>query len=131
MELPFNIIDILRAVESEPGYLVAFAAFHPFALMLLLIPLWIFKKAGVYSPAQELGIFGFSVVVIMMVGWLFGFASQILLMFMGVAGLKMLMIYFAMYLCITAFVIVNANGLKKMYEKDQLKKKVGGISSNR
>lgn len=123
MELPFNIINILRSIESEPGILVAFAAFHPFVLLLLTIPLWIFKKIGVYKPVQELGIFGFSVVVIMMVGWLMGFVSQILLMFMGVAGLKMLMIYFAMYLCITAFVIVNANGLKKIYEKDQLKKK--------
>lgn len=123
MELPFNIIDILRNIESEPGVLVMFAAFHPFALLLLTIPLWIFKKVGVYRPVQELGIFGFSVVVIMMVGWLMGFVSQILLMFMGVEGLKMLMIYFAMYLCITAFVIVNANGLKKIYEKDQLKKK--------
>lgn len=123
MGLHFDIIDILRNIESEPGILVAFAAFHPFVLMLLLIPLWIFKKIGLYTPAQELGIFGFSVTVIMMVGWLMGFVSQILLMFMGVSGLKMLMVYFAMYLCITAFVIVNATGLKKIYEKDQLKKK--------
>ena len=122
MELPFNLIDILQSIETEPGVLVAFAAFHPFALLLLTIPLWIFKKVGVYKPAQELGIFGFSVVVIMMVGWLLGFVSQILLMFMGVSGLKMLMIYFSMYLFITAFVIVNATGLKKIYEKDQLKK---------
>lgn len=123
MELPFNIIDILRSIEAEPGFLVAFAAFHPFVMLILAIPLWIFRKMGVYKPAEELGMFGFSVVVILMVGWLMGFVSQILLMFMGVPGLKMLMIYFAMYLCITAFVIVNANGLKKWYEKDQLKKK--------
>jgi len=123
MELSFNIIDILRNVEAEPGVLVAFAAFHPFALILLIIPLWIFKKIGIYKPVQELGIFGFSVVVIMMVGWLLGFVSQILLMFMGVSGLKMLIIYLSMYFCITAFVIVNATGLKKKFEIDQLKKK--------
>lgn len=123
MELPFNIIDILHSIEAEPGFLVAFAAFHPFALLILLIPLWIFRKIGVYKPAEELEIFGFAVVCIMMVGWLLGFVSQILLMFMGVSGIRMLMIYFAMYLCVTAFVIVNANGLKKIYEKDQLKKK--------
>ena len=123
MELPFNIIDILRTIEAEPGFLVAFAAFHPFAIMILAIPLWIFRKMGVYKPAEELGMFGFSVVVIFMVGWLLGFVSQILMMFMGIPGLKMLMIYFAMYLCITAFVIVNAYGMKKWYERDQLKKK--------
>lgn len=123
MELPFNIIDILRTIEAEPGFLVAFAAFHPFAIMVLAIPLWIFRKMGVYKPAEELGMFGFSVVVIFMVGWLLGFVSQILMMFMAIPGLKMLMIYLSMYLCITAFVIVNAYGMKKWYERDQLKKK--------
>ncbi|MBV6881627.1 hypothetical protein NG800_016885 [Epilithonimonas ginsengisoli] len=123
MELPFNIIDILRTIEAEPGFLVAFAAFHPFAIMVLAIPLWIFRKMGVYKPAEELGMFGFSVVVIFMLGWLLGFVSQILMMFMGIPGLKMLMIYLSMYLCITAFVIVNAYGMKKWYERDQLKKK--------
>ena len=123
MELPFNIIDILRHIEAEPGILVAFAAFHPFALMILILPLWIFKKVGIYKPIQNLGLFGFSVVVILTIGWLFGFASQILLMFMGISGLKMLMIYISMYLCITAFVIVNTTGLKKAFDKDQLKKK--------
>lgn len=123
MELPFNIIDILRTIEAEPGFLVAFAAFHPFAIMVLAIPLWIFRKMGVYKPAEELGMFGFSVVVIFMLGWLLGFVSQILMMFMAIPGLKMLMIYLSMYLCITAFVIVNAYGMKKWYERDQLKKK--------
>lgn len=123
MELPFNIIDILRTIEAEPGFLVAFAAFHPFAIMVLAIPLWIFRKMGVYKPAEELGMFGFSVVVIFMLGWLLGFVSQILMMFMGIPGLKMLMIYLSMYLCITAFVIVNVYGMKKWYERDQLKKK--------
>lgn len=121
MELPFNLIEILRHIESEPGVLVAFASFHPFALLLLTIPLWIFKKIGIYKPVEKLGLFGFCVVVIMMVGWLMGFVSQILLMFMGVSGLKMLLIYFAMYLCITAFVIVNAKGLQKKFDQDQLK----------
>jgi len=123
MELPFSILEILRHIEAEPGVLVAFAAFHPFVLLLLTIPLWIFKKIGIYKPAQTLGLFGFCVVVIMMVGWLMGFVSQILLMFMGISGLKMLLIYLSMYLCITGCVVVNARGLMKKFEQDQLKKK--------
>ena len=122
MALPFNFIDILRHIESEPGVLVAFSAFHPFALLLLTIPLWLFKKLGIYKPAETLGIFGFSMVVIMMVGWLMGFVSQILLMFMGVEGMKMLLIYISMYFCITGFVIVNAKGLQKQFDRDMLKK---------
>ncbi|WP_312824984.1 hypothetical protein [Epilithonimonas sp.] len=123
MELPFSIIEILRYIEEEPGILIAFAAFHSFALMLLIIALWILKKIGIYKPIQNLGIFGFSVVLIFTVGWLLGFVSQILLMFMGVSVLKMLMIYISMYLCITAFVIVNATGLQKKFDQYQLKKK--------
>ena len=122
MESTFNIIEIIRHIEREPGILVAFAAFHPFALLVLTIPLWIIKKVGIYKPSGDLGIFGFAVVCIMTVGWLMGFVSQILLMFMGVSGLKMLLIYFAMYLCITAFVITNAAGLRKKFDVDQLKK---------
>lgn len=126
MELPFNVIDILSRIQAEPGILVAFAAFHPFAFLLLAIPLWIIKKMGLYTPPENSGMFGFSVVCIMTVGWLFGFASQILLMFMGVSGIKMLLIYIAMYLCITVFVIVNARGLKKKFDQDQLKRKPAG-----
>lgn len=124
MELPFNLIEILQHIESEPGILVAFAAFHPFALLVvMIIPLWILRKIGLYKPIQTLGLFGFSVVVIFAGGWILGFVSQILLMFMGVSGLKMLLIYLSMYLCITAFVIVNARGLQKKFDQDQLKKK--------
>jgi len=123
MELPFNIIEILRHIEAEPGVLVAFAAFHPFALLVLVIPLLIFKKIGLYKPPQTFGLFGFSVTVIFTLGWIMGFASQILLMFMGVSGLKMLLIYFAMYLCLAAFVITNVTGLRKKFDQDQLKKK--------
>lgn len=123
MELPFNIIDILRNIETQPGILVAFAAFHPFGLIIFLIPLWILRKVGLYKPAENLGTFGFSVVCIMTIGWIFGFASQILLMFMGVSGLKMLMVYISMYFCIIAFVIVNAAGLRKKFDQEQLKKK--------
>ena len=118
MELPSEIIDILQKINREPGILVAYASFHPFAFLLLLIPLWIFKKIGIYKPKENLGLFGFSVMIIFFVFWLFGFVSQILLMFMGVSGLKMLLIYLAMYLCITAFVIFNAISLQKKFLKE-------------
>lgn len=119
MELPFNSIEIIQSIDREPGILVAFAAFHPIALLLiLLLPLWILKKTGVYIPKETYGIFGVSVTMIIIIGWLMGFASQILLLFTGVSGLRMLMIYFSMYLCITAFVIFNAKSLQKKFLKD-------------
>jgi len=119
MELPFNSIEIIQNIDREPGLLVAFAAFHPIALLLiLLLPLWILKKVRLYTPKENYGIFGASVTIIIIIGWLVGFASQILLLFTGVTGLKMLFIYFSMYLCITAFVIFNSKSLHKKFLKD-------------
>lgn len=119
MELPFNSIEIIQNIDREPGLLVAFAAFHPIAfLLVLLLPLWILKKTGIYTPRETYGIFGVSVSIIIIIGWILGFASQILLLFTGVSGLRMLLIYLSMYLCITAFVIFNAKSLQKKFLKD-------------
>lgn len=125
MELPFNNIEIIQNIDREPGLLVAFAAFHPIALLLvLLLPFWILKKTGLYTPKENYGIFGVSVTIIILIGWILGFASQILLLFTGVTGLRMLLIYLSMYLCITAFVIFNAKSLQKKFLKDTAKRKI-------
>lgn len=125
MELPFNSIEIIQNIDREPGLLVAFAAFHPIALLLvLLLPFWILKKTGLYTPKENYGIFGVSVTIIILIGWILGFASQILLLFTGVTGLRMLLIYLSMYLCITAFVIFNAKSLQKKFLKDTAKRKI-------
>lgn len=127
MELPFNSIEIIQNIDREPGLLVAFAAFHPIALLLiLLLPLWILKKTALYTPKETYGIFGVSVSIIILIGWILGFASQILLLFTGVSGLRMLLIYLSMYLCITAFVIFNAKSLQKKFLKDTSSKSKKG-----
>lgn len=127
MELPFSSFEIIQHIDREPGILVAFAAFHPIALLLIsLLPLWILKKTEIYTPKETYGIFGVSVTIIIIIGWLMGFASQILLLFTGVTGLRMLMIYFSMYLCITAFVIFNAKSLQKKFLKDMSAKNKKG-----
>jgi hypothetical protein len=118
MELPFDIINILESIEHEPGILVAYAAFHPFAILLLFVPLWIFKKIGFYKPKDNLGLFGFSITMIIIIGWLMGFVSQIVLLFMGVSGLKLLFIYLSMYLCIIFYVIFNGISLQKKFLKE-------------
>nr|WP_294923439.1 hypothetical protein [uncultured Flavobacterium sp.] len=125
MELPFNSIEIIQNIDREPGLLVAFAAFHPIALLLvLLLSFWILKKTGLYTPKENYGIFGVSVTIIILIGWILGFASQILLLFTGVTGLRMLLIYLSMYLCITAFVIFNAKSLQKKFLRDTAKRKI-------
>jgi hypothetical protein len=114
MELLFRILE---AIDKQPGILVAWAAFHPFALLLLLIPLWILKKLGLHKPKEELGLVGFSITMIIAIGWIMGFASQILLLFMVVSGLKMLFIYTTMYLCIIFYVLFNGISLQKKFLK--------------
>lgn len=122
MELAFNFMDVLHKIHHEPGVLVAFAAFHPFIFIVLLPFLWILKKTGLYVPKTRTGLFGFGIICIIAMGWLMGFASQILLFFMGISGLKMFLIYIAMYLCITAFTISNIRGLNKQFQTYELKK---------
>lgn len=125
MELPFNIIETLHFLEDNPATLVFFAAFHPFALLLIsLIPMWIFRKIGLFKPKEHLSNFGFSLIFIICVGWLIGFVSQMILLFMAIPTIKMLFIYFSMYLCIAAFTIVNLKPLRKIMEEDLMKKKV-------
>jgi hypothetical protein len=121
MELPFETIKIIKIIYNEPGILVAFAAFHPFALLVLFIPLWFFKKIGIYTPKEELNLFGTSITLILAFGWIIGFASQILLFFIGINGLKMLLIYLSMYICIVAFVTFNVKKLKKQIFKNYTK----------
>ena len=123
MELPFKFIDILYKISNEPGILVAFAAFHPFTFVVLIPFFWILKKLGIYAPKRDIGLFGLGVTFIVAMGWLMGFVSQILLLFMGISGIKMVFIYISMYLCITAFVVTNLQALKKQFNSYEAKKK--------
>ncbi len=125
MELSFDIIEIIRRIHEEPGILVAFAAFHPFAFLLLCIPFGVLKKTWNYTPNENIGLLSFSIIMIFAVGWILGFASQIMFLFMGIPGIKMFFIYLSMYLCITAFIIVNGRDLlNKYFKKNQLLKAI-------
>jgi hypothetical protein len=66
-------------------------------------------------------LFGTSITLILAFGWIIGFASQILLFFIGINGLKMLLIYLSMYICIVAFVTFNVKKLKKQIFKNYTK----------
>lgn len=117
MELPFEIFNLLRKIQAEPAILVFFAAFHPVALLILVIlPLSILKKIGLYQPNEKMGSFGLGVALTLAVGWIMGFVSSILFLFMGVSGIKMILIYLALYACIIAFVMANNKTVLKAFE---------------
>lgn len=108
MELSSKFFELAHYINREPGVLVAFASFHPIVLFVLGIPLFVLKKIGLNLGKINFGKFGVCVATIIGIGWILGFASQILLMFMGVSGIKMLLIYLSMYLVLTVFVFSNA-----------------------
>lgn len=118
MELPFEIIKILQAIGLHPEILVLFSALHPFVILLFFIPLWILNQIGFYRPKDNLSLFKISVTIIVIAGWIMGFSSQILLLLLGISGLKMLLIYLSMYLCIIIYVIFNGRPLLKYFLKE-------------
>lgn len=60
MELPFSSFEIIQHIDREPGILVAFAAFHPIALLLIsLLPLWILKKQESILQKKPMEFLGF------------------------------------------------------------------------
>jgi len=115
MELPFNVIELINIIDNKPIYLVAFASLHGFSFILLHIPIWLFKKIGINDSNKNLGVFGTSITFVITIGWVLGTISQSLLFFMKVSGIKMLLIYLSMYLCIIVFVISNAMKLKNNF----------------
>ncbi|MFC6268969.1 hypothetical protein [Frigoriflavimonas asaccharolytica] len=115
--------EFLKTIDSNPEYLVMFAGFQGFGwLILLLISSLFFKIFGVV--ATKISPFSFVNTVIIMIGWLLGFVTQILLFFMEVPGLKMLIIFVVMYFVIAAFTISNRKALRKQFDKIQDKAKI-------
>lgn len=118
MELPSEIYRLFEKIDEEPGLLVAFAAFHPLALGILWLPFhllnkYIFKiKINYESNLYQL------FAMIFAIGWIGGFVLTILMMFSGVPGIKMLLIYFAIYLCAAGFVFSVPGQLVEKFEKD-------------
>lgn len=113
MELPFSIVAFLRFINEKPIFLVMFSAFHPLLLFLMFIPLGILKRLNIYNFQQDKSMFIYFIMLVLMTGWVLGFVSQILLLFMDVPGIKMLLIYICMYICILFFYLFNAKPTRK------------------
>lgn len=116
MELPFELIKFLEFIDQHPYAVLGFAAFHPLLLIILFLPLWILKKIGIYVPKENNGLVNsLSLGIITSFGWIIGFLSQFLLLNLDVSGIKMLLIYLSMYLCIIPYVLINIKRLSKLF----------------
>lgn len=115
--------DFLKTIEQNREYIVMFAGFQIFGFLILLIISSIFFKIfGIVTT--KITDFSFVLTVTIMIGWLLGFVSQMLLLFMGLPGLKMLLIYVVMYLLVATFTISNKNALRKQFDRIQEKANV-------
>lgn len=111
-----SIYYFLHFIEDKPILVAMFAAFH--IILLLLIPIF-YKPFNhlVSGKSETMSNFQFSLGTVIAIGWVLGFISQMLLFFMGVPGIKLVLIYISMYMVIIAFVSANVQSLRKQFDK--------------
>lgn len=119
MELPFSAYDFLATLERYPHIMVFFAGFYVVGLLLVMLILslilWPLRKLTGWKQSTIFYSWQFVVVAVLVITWIAGAFSQLVLLFMEVSGIKLLMIYLVMYLTVIAFVLTNKNALRKLY----------------
>jgi hypothetical protein len=107
----FDVVSILETMEQQPVYMVFWAAFGMFfSTLVLFIPFIILRK--LYKTAKIENGIGL-VVSILLLCWIIGFVTQMILFFSGVSGIKLFFIWIAMFLTYAVFGVFN----KKMILK--------------
>lgn len=107
----FDFISILETVEQQPVYMVFWAAFGMFFSALVLFIPFIFLRKLNNTAKIESGI-GLAVSILLLC-WIIGFVTQIVLFFSGVSGIKLFFIWITMFLTYMVFGVSN----KKMILK--------------
>lgn len=111
MGFGFDLISILETIERQPVYVVFWAAFGMFfCTFVLFVPLMILRKLNKTAKIEK----GIGLVVsILLLCWIIGFVTQMILFFSGVSGIKLFFIWMAMFLTYVVFGVFN----KKMILK--------------
>ncbi|HEX9601253.1 MAG TPA: hypothetical protein VF985_07185 [Mariniflexile sp.] len=111
MGFSFDVVSILETIEQQPVYMVFWAAFGVFfSLLALFFPFMILKKINRMAKMENsVGL----IVSIVLLCWIIGFITQIILFFSGVSGIKLFFIWIAMFLTYMVFGVFN----KKMILK--------------
>lgn len=112
MVLNFNLIDIAYLVESNPASMVIWAAFGmPFTVLIVAMLLAALRKAKIrtaFTTDTQL-----LLISLISITWIMGFVTQIIMLFIGVSGLRMMIIWIIMVICYFGFLMFN----KKMFLK--------------
>ena len=111
MEFNFDFISILEAIERQPVYVVFWAAFGMFfCTVTLFVPLMFLRKL---NKTAKIGNGIRLVVSILLLCWIIGFVTQMILFFSGISGIKLFFIWMAMFLTYVVFGIFNKNMILK------------------
>ncbi|ADV50783.1 hypothetical protein Celal_3519 [Cellulophaga algicola DSM 14237] len=104
-EFSFKFIDLVLLFEKTPMLMVMWAAFgYIFTSFILLIPSMILRKMGLTLKLDKaMGVVG----VIIVLTWLVGFITQMILLFSDVPGSKMFIIWILMLFTFIIFAITN------------------------
>lgn len=115
MELNSNIIYILKNLVESPMLMVFFAAFGIILYMLILgllsAPFQKLYKDTFVSKLVEAYFYA------LLISWILGFISQIILFFCGISGLQLLAIWLSMHILASLFCFLNYKELKILMTK--------------
>jgi len=122
MEFSFKLYDFIRAIEGNRQYIVMWSAFGmPLLILALTLPLYLFRKIGldkVFKP--------FYVVLYgsLLITWILGFVTMMILFFTEVSGIRMFIIYLLIFATYVFFTIFNYKKLNSVVdEKSKVIKK--------
>ncbi|MDU1905387.1 MAG: hypothetical protein E6772_11435 [Dysgonomonas sp.] len=111
MEFSFEMPSWLMPLIEEPGYLVMWAAFGVFLLILVLS--LVFSMLGKLMFRAFFDKMVFITVTTLLATWLTGFVSMMIFLFTGVSSIKMLLIWITLFVGYLIFSIINRRGLER------------------
>lgn len=119
MELHSELIHYLDFINKEPALVMAWAAFGvPLLMALLAIPFGFLRKIGIPKTDSAYGF----ICIILFFCWMIGFLSQMAFLFLGISGLKMLLLWVIMFFVYAVFVTLNYGYIRKWIDKNTKEK---------
>lgn len=113
MELNSSISEFLHLLSQKPAYVVLGAAFG--------VPLFMFVYAmtiaRIYKGAVFASVLNTIIFTTLGLVWIIGFILTIVLLFTGISGLKLFLIWLSLLVFITIFIIVNFTSVNKFLDE--------------
>lgn len=114
MEFSFKLYDFIKEIEANRQYIVMWSAFGmPLFILALTLPLYIFRKIGLYPYLKPF----YSVLYgSLLITWILGFITMMILFFTEVSGIRMFIVYVLIFISYLFFTIFNYKNLNKVID---------------